>query len=349
MRAIVIEEFGGPEVMQLKDVPAPVAGTGEVVIDVHAVSINRSFDLLVRRNGNNRGVKMPHIMGADPAGVIASVGEGVSAFKPGDRVVIASSIRCGKCRECLDGDESSCRSPAHVGVHRWGGYAEQIVMPAQNVYPIPDGLSFADACVITRHAPAAYNQLVDKAALKPGEWVLVMGAAGALGSFCVQIAKALGARVIAAAGADVRVEAAKALGADEGVNYRTEGLAARVREITGGEGVDVVCENIGDPSLWDGAFESLAQRGRLVTMGAHGGGKVELDVRKLYGRRLRLIGSAGVTSKNVIDALEAGAAGKIKSLIDSINPLEAAEAQHRRLEDDPNVVGKVILDPTIPA
>ena len=349
MHAIVMERFGEPKVLRLAEMPAPQPAAGEVVVAVEAVSINRSFDLLVRRDGNNRNVVLPHVLGADPAGTIAAVGAEVDGFSPGDRVAVSSTIRCGRCRECLDGDEAACRRSVHIGVDRWGGYAEQVAVPASNIHRIPDGISAADACVILRHAPAAYNQLVDKTALRPGEWVLVMGAAGALGSFCVQVARALAGRVIAAAGSDSRVQAALALGADHGVNYRAQDLADAVRRITGGEGVDVVCENIGDPELWDGAFDSMAQRGRLVTMGAHGGGKVGLDIRKLYAKRLRLIGSAGVTGKNVDDALAAGSRGLLTALIDSIHPLEAAAAQHRRLEEDRSVVGKVILDPTLAA
>ena len=349
MRAIVMESFGEPEVLKLVEVPAPDPAPDELAVAVEAVSINRSFDLLVRRDGNNRDVVLPHVLGADPAGTVVAVGADVDGYSPGDRVAVSSTIRCENCRECRDGDEAACRRSVHIGVDRWGGYAERVAVPASNAHRIPEGMSAADACVIVRHAPAAYNQLIDKTALRPGEWVLVMGAAGALGSFCVQVAKALGGKVIAAAGSDGRVEAALSLGADHGVNYRANDLADTVRGITGGEGVDVVCENIGDPGLWDGAFDSMAQRGRLVTMGAHGGGRVGLDVRKLYAKRLRLIGSAGVTKKNIDDALAAGSRGALTALIDSIHPLDAAAAQHRRLEEDRSIVGKVILDPTLAA
>ena len=349
MRAVVMERFGGPEVLELAELPSPQPAPDELAVAVEAVSINRSFDLLVRRDGNDRNVVLPHVLGADPAGTVAAVGADVEGFSPGDRVAVSSTIRCGRCRECLDGDEAACRKSIHIGVDRQGGYAERVAVPVTNVHRIPDGMSAADACVIVRHASAAYNQLVDKAALRPGEWVLVMGAAGALGSFCVQVAKALGGKVIAAAGSDGRVEAALALGAEQGVNYRTQDLAETVRRITEGEGVDVVCENIGDPDLWDGAFDSMAQRGRLVTMGAHGGGRVRLDIRRLYARRLRLIGSAGVTRKNIDDALAAGSRGVLTALIDSIHPLESAASQHRRLEQDRSVIGKVILSPTLAA
>ena len=287
-------------------------------------------------------------MGADPSGVVSEVGAGVTAARVGDRVSVTSSIRCGDCKQCRTGDEAACRKPTHVGVHRWGGYAEYICIPERAIIPIPGELPFADATVITRHAPAALNLLDDKAGIQAGEWALVMGAAGALGSFCVQVAKRRSATVIAAAGTDERVQAGLDLGADFGVNYRASDLEQQVLEITDGEGVDVVCENIGDPTLWPGAFNSLAQCGRLVTMGAHGGGKVELDVRRLYGKRLRVIGAAGVTRDNVTRSLDMGAAGEIKALIDSIMPLEKAVEAHRRLETE-NPPGKVILDPTLSA
>lgn len=345
MKAIVMRAFGDPDVLKLEDVPDPVAGPGEVVVQVHAVSINRSFDLLVRRDGNNRNPMMPLVFGADPSGIVTQVGDGVTGFEPGDRVSVEPSMKCGQCKQCRSGDMASCKTTTQIGVHRWGGYAEYVAVPATNVHLIPGDLSFAEATVITRHAPAAFNLLDDKAELKPGEWVLVMGAAGALGSCCVQVAKLRGAKVIAAAGADDRVRIAMELGADHGVNYRTQDLAEEVMKLTGGEGVEVVCENIGDPTLWDGAFDSLAQRGRLVTMGAHGGGKVELNLRALYGKRLKIIGAAGVTAKNFDDALEAGAKGQIKALIDSVLPLTKAANAHRRLETE-NTSGKVILDPT---
>lgn len=345
MKAIVMRAFGDPDVLKLEDVPDPVAGPGEVVIQVHAVSINRSFDLLVRRDGNRRNPMMPLVFGADPSGVVTQVGDGVAGLEPGDRVSVEPSMKCGACKQCLSGDTASCRVTTQIGVHRWGGYAEYVAVPAKNVHRIPGDLSFAEATVITRHGPAAFNLLDDKAELEPGEWVLVMGAAGALGSCCVQVAKLRGAKVIAAAGSDERVSIAMSLGADHGVNYRTHDLAEEVMKLTDGEGVEVVCENIGDPTLWDGAFDSLAQRGRLVTMGAHGGGKVELNLRVLYGKRLKIIGAAGVTAKNFEDALAAGAKGQVKALIDSILPLTEAANAHRRLETE-NTSGKVILDPT---
>ncbi len=155
MRAVLMETFGEPEVLRLVDVPAPRPAAGELVVNVEAVSINRSFDLLARRDGNNRNIVLPHVLGADPAGTVATVGDGVEEFSPGDRVAVSSTIQCGQCRECADGDEASCRAPVNMGVHRWGGYAEQVAAPAASVYRIPDGISAAEGKVILDPTMAA--------------------------------------------------------------------------------------------------------------------------------------------------------------------------------------------------
>jgi NADPH:quinone reductase len=197
--------------------------------------------------------------------------------------------------------------------------------------------------VMLRHFPTAFA-LARRADLRKGEWALVMGASGGLGACCVQVAKLAGARVIAAAGADDRVQAAVENGAEYGVNYRSQDLAAEVMRITDGQGADVVFENIADPTLWPGAFNSLAYRGRLVTAGAHGGGRVELDVRRLYLRRLRIIGGPGNNRADVERALEMIAQGKARAGINRILPLEGAAEAHRLLESD-RVIGKVILQP----
>jgi NADPH:quinone reductase-like Zn-dependent oxidoreductase len=245
----------------------------------------------------------------------------------------------------LKGEEANCLSSRHIGLHRWGGYAEYVVAPARNVFKLPDNISFAEGSVVTRHFPMAFNLLANKAELKPGEWVLVMGATGALGSCCLQVAKMLGANVIAGTGAEERVEVAKSYGADFGVNYRRQNLAEEITRLTDGRGVDVVCENIADPTLWPGAFNSLAMGGRLVTAGAHGGGEVKLDVKRLYMRRLRVLGAAGTNLADVDKALEAAHAGKIHAIIDRTMPLREAAEAHRIVERN-QTLGKIILDPT---
>lgn len=344
MKAVIIREFGGPEVLRFEEVPTPAPGPGEVLLRVHAVSVNRSLDLRVRQNLGGYNPVLPLVLGVDPSGIVTAVGDRVEQPCVNDRVVVLGGVPCGTCSACLAQLPQHCRQ--RLGIQRWGGYAEYVVVPAHHTVPIPDQVSFAEATVVTRHFPMAFTE-VAKANLQPGEWTLIMGAAGALGSSLVQVTKQLGGRVIAAAGADDRVAAALSLGADFGINYRQQNLEQEVLRITDGHGVDVVFENIGDPDLWPGAFNSLARHGRLVTAGAHGGGLVTLDIRRLYGLGLQVIGTTGGQRlEDMSRSLELAAAGKLRVLIDRIMPLRAAAEAHRLVEDN-KVVGKVILDPTL--
>jgi NADPH:quinone reductase len=344
MKAVVLREFGRPDVLHIEEVPDPSPGPGEVVVEVHAVTVNQSLDLMVRADGTIRGTVLPHVLGVDPAGVVVAVAADVDTAAVGDRVAVIPHVRCGRCGFCTSGREEQCPNSRHIGVHRWGGYAEYVPVPATNLIRVPDGVGFVDAAVILRHAPTAFNLLRNLAEVHPGESVLVMGATGGLGAAGVQVAKLLGATVIAGAGGDARVEVALANGADHGVNYRAEDLTEEVLRITGGRGVDVVFENISDPVTWPKAFASLTHGGRLVTAGAHGGGRVELDVRRLYGRRLRIIGGAGASRRDVAAALEAAAEGRLHAVVDRILPLEAAAEAHR-LAEKGGLLGKLVLDP----
>jgi len=333
-------------VLRWEDVTTPTSGPGEVIVQVHAVSVNRTLDLQVRQDGGNYGVTLPLVLGVDPSGVVVDAGQGVEQPQVNDRVTIFGGVRCGSCQQCMAGNPRRCLSPRMLGVQCWGGYAEYLRIPASNCVPIPDGLPFAHATVITRHFPLAFGECY-LADLKQGDWALVMGAAGGLGSCLVQAAKALGAQVIAGAGADARVEAAMSLGADFGINYRREDLEQEVRRITGGRGVDAVFENIADPALWPGAFNSLARGGRLVTVGAHGGGLVTLDVRRLYQQRLQVKSGLGPERQEDLErALQLGKSGELKVLIDRIMPLKEAAAAHRLVaQNEP--LGKIVLDPTL--
>jgi len=344
MRAIVLREFGGPEVLRCEEVETPAPAPGEVLVQVHSVSVNRTLDLVVREGKYPAEIKLPLVLGVDPAGIVVAVGEGVANLPAGARVAVVSMIACGACSYCREGEEANCTKSRHIGVHRWGGYAEYVAVPAKNAYVIPDNVAFSDATVITRHFPMAFNLLVNKAEVQSGEWVLIMGAAGALGSSGIQVAKMLGAKVIAGAGSDERVAIAKSYGADYGVNYRTQDLAKEVMRITGAHGVDVVYENIADPTLWPGAFNSLAWAGRLVTAGGHGGGQVTLDVKRLYLRRMKILGAAGTNRRDVERALAAAGAGKIRAIIDRTMPLGEAAAAHRIMEEE-RILGKIILEP----
>jgi NADPH:quinone reductase len=342
MRAVLMRRFGPPEVLQVEQVPVPTLGDDEVLVKTQAVSVNRTLDVMVRRDGNGRNVTLPTVLGVDPSGVIVAVGRGVKHRRVGDHVATVN-LRCGKCDYCLAGDEEDCRIDLHVGISRWGGYAEYVSMHEDATVVVPDNVPFPEVTVMLRHFPTAFA-LARRGSLRAGDWALVMGAAGGLGAACVQVASLAGARVIAAAGGDERVRAAMANGAEAGVNYRSQDLAAEVMRITDGHGADVVFENIADPTLWPGAFASLAYRGRLVTAGAHGGGIVELNVRHLYLRRLKIIGGPGNSRGDVERTVEAMRAGKLRTTINQVLPLEAAAEAHRLVEAG-QVLGKVVLTP----
>lgn len=334
MKAIVIREFGPPSVMKIEEVPTPEPGPGEVLIKVHAVSVNRTLDTKVRAGTYARPVKLPLVPGVDPSGVVAKVGEGVTDRKPGDRVTVALRM----------GDLSGADAIRLMGVHAWGGYAEYVKAIAKNTTIVPDGVDFATATVVARHAPTGFHLLQDHAKVQPGEWVLVMGAAGGLGSAGVQIAKYLGAKVIAAAGSDDRVKVGLDLGADAGVNYRKQDLTIEAVRITEGKGVNVVFENIGDPELFPKAFNAMARGGRLVTAGGHGGGVVPLDVNRLYLNHITVMGRTGETPEAARLSLQMAAEGKFKALIDRILPLSQAPLAHELVESRGGL-GKVLLDP----
>jgi NADPH:quinone reductase-like Zn-dependent oxidoreductase len=243
------------------------------------------------------------------------------------------------------GSGSGADSISALGNHAWGGYAEYVRAVASRTAIVPDGLDFATATVVSRHTPTAFTLLRDRAKLQKGECVLVMGAAGGLGSAGVQVAKYLGAKVIAAAGAADRVKVGLDLGADAGVNYRAQDLTIEAMRITEGKGVDVVFENIGDPELFPKAFASLARRGRLVTAGGHGGGIVPLDVNRLYQNHLTIIGATGETPDDVTLSLNAAVEGRFKVVVDRIMPLSQAVQAHELIESRTGI-GKIILDPT---
>jgi NADPH:quinone reductase-like Zn-dependent oxidoreductase len=343
MKAVVLRSFGGSEQLVLENVPDPEPSPGEIVLQVAAVSINRSFDLSVRKGTYSRGV-LPLVLGADPSGTVSAIGKEVTAFKVGDRVAVMSTIACGQCQECRRGAAANCGFSRTIGVHRWGGYAEYVAVPASNAALVPETLSFGNATVIARHGAAAHNFLIDRGKLRAGETALIFGASGALGAFAVQVAKLAGATVAAVAGADSRAAFARQLGADATFNYRTGDLVEQVMALTNGRGADLAFESSGDPDLWPHALRCVAQAGRLVSCGAHAGGNVQLDLKRLYVGRLQIIGAAGVNVGDLDWALAAGARGEINATIDRAYPLESAAEAHDYIERE-RPLGKVLITP----
>jgi len=345
MKAIVIHEYGPPEVLRYEDVPDPVLREGEIRIRVHAATVNRVLDVSLRAGREQyRGPVLPLIPGVDCAGIVDAVGPHVGRWRVGDRVAAAGVMPLEVCAE----DGNGYRGPqGMMGIKRPGGFAELIAVPACAAVAVPERLDFHHAAVIMRHVPTAWNLLMHVAELKPHETVLIMGAGGNLGSIGIQIAKnVIGAKVIAAAGSDARVKLGINLGADFGVNYATRNIRDEVLRLTHGKGVDVLYDNIANPTVLPLAFDAIGMDGRLVTAGAHAGPDVSINFSHLYHKRITIKGRPGFKPSDLPDCLAAAAEGKVVPQIDKIMPLSRAAEAHRLIEDNGGQ-GKIVLDPTL--
>lgn len=342
MRAIVFERHGGPEVLELRDVPEPAIRPDEVRVEVKACGINH-LDLWVRRGLPGLMVEMPHILGNDVAGLAVEVGAAVRHVKPGDRLLVLPTISCGVCPACLAGDDNLCRQHDVLGRRRNGGYAGQVAVPGVNCLPCPEELAWEQAAAVPLVFLTAWHMLVGRARVRPGEDVLVIGASGGVGSAAVQVAKLHGARVIATAGSAGRAQLARELGADEVIDHSSEDIAARVRTLTGRKGVEVVVEHVGG-RMFEQAVAALARDGRLVTCGATLGPQATLDLNLLFGRHLSLLGSWMGRRGELVEVLKHVRAGRLRPVVDTVLPLAEARRAHERIEAR-QMFGKVVLVP----
>ena len=345
MKAIVIHEYGPPDVLRYEDLPDPVPRAGEIRITVHAATVNRVLDVSLRAGGEvARGPVLPLIPGVDCAGIVDAVGPLVTRWHVGDRVAAAGVMPLDICAE--DGsDYDGLRGM--MGVNRPGGFAEKVVVPACAAVALPEHLDFHRAAVVLRHVPTAWNLLVHVADLKFDETVLIMGAGGNLGTIGIQIAKnVIGARVIAAAGSDSRAALGKKLGADHAINYATHNICDEVMKVTDGKGVDVLYDNIANPAVLPLAFRAIGMNGRLVTAGAHAGPNVAIDFSHLYHKRITIKGMPGYTPSDLPHCLAAAAQDKVVPQIERVLPLAQAADAHRLIEKHEGQ-GKIVLDPTL--
>jgi NADPH:quinone reductase-like Zn-dependent oxidoreductase len=346
MQAVVFHEHGGPEVLRVEDMPQPTPGPGEVLLRVRAIAVNRTLDCEVRaRSGAFGPIPMPHILGTGPAGEVAALGESMQECQPGDRVVSINLLWCGVCRPCMQGQNNACVRVRIQGVHTQGGYAQFALAPARNLIRLPDTLSFEEATALLVMAPTAWHLLIDRAQLRPGETVLILAAGGALGTAGIQVAKLAGARVIAAAGADWKLQKARELGADEVINYHTTKMSEEVQRLTDGQGVDVVFENLSVPELWTESLASAGMLGRVVTCGALGGGSVKTNMRGFYFKHLSLLGSRAAPRSQVQEVYRLAGEGKLRPVIHRCFPLAEASAAQALVESR-DIFGRVIL--TVP-
>jgi NADPH:quinone reductase-like Zn-dependent oxidoreductase len=345
MRAIVIHQYGPPDVLSYEEVPDPQPRPGEIRISVHAATVNRVLDVSLRAGKEGaREPILPLIPGVDCAGIVDALGPHVTRWHVGQRVAAAGVMPLEPCAE----DGKGYTGPmGMMGIKRPGGFAQMVAVPACAAIEFPPELDFHAAAVVIRHVPTAWNLLANVAALKAGETVLIMGAGGNLGSIGIQIAKnVIGAKIVATAGSDEHVRRALALGADHAFNYNTTDLADALMRCTGGKGVDVLYDNIANPKVLPLAFRTLGMQGRLVTAGAHGGPNVAIDFSHLYHKRITIKGEPGHRAGDVAKCFAAVIAGKIKPQIEHVMPLSRAADAHRRVESG-KARGKIVLDPTL--
>ena len=326
MKAVRIHEDGGPEVLRYEDAPDPVAGPGEVLIGLRAASLNH-LDVWLRRGLPS--APKPRILGADGAGVVVALGEGVDRFREGDEVVINPGL-----------DEGA----RIVGEHMDGTHAELIALPADYIYPLPDGLTFEQAAAFPLVFETAYRMLVTRGGLQEGEWVFVWGIGGGVATAAMQIAKALGARVIVTSSSDEKLARARELGADATVNHAEADVAAAVREATEGHGADIVIEHVGE-ATWKTSLQVAASGGRVAVCGATSGPNPPANLHRIWWKQLTVLGSTMGTQADFQAVYELVASGRAEPVVDRAFPLAEAAAAHEHLEAG-RQLGKVVL--TIP-
>jgi NADPH:quinone reductase-like Zn-dependent oxidoreductase len=340
MKAIVFNQHGGPEVLKYTDAPEPTLRSNEVVVRVKACALNH-LDLWVRRGLPNVPIPLPHIPGSDVSGEIVQIGADVTSVNAGQKVVLAPLVSCGKCAACIAGLDNRSRQATNLGYMIDGGCAEFVRAPEVNCLPYPENLMWEEAAAVPLVFQTAWHMLLSRAELQPGEDVLILGAGSGVGTAAIQIAKFIGARVIATAGSDEKLAKAKELGADHLINHRTQKIREEVRRVTNKRGVDVVFEHVGI-ATWDDSLASLAASGRLVTCGATTGFDAKLDLRFLFSRQLSLLGSYMGTKSELHTVMKLVASGKLRPIVDRVFPLAEAAAAHAYLESS-SQFGKVVL------
>jgi NADPH:quinone reductase-like Zn-dependent oxidoreductase len=340
MKAVRIHEFGGPEVLRYEDIAGPQPRKDQVLVQVKACAMNH-LDIWVRKG--LPGVKLPHTLGSDIAGEIVEVGEYVSGFKAGQRVLLAPMRFCNRCAKCVAGLQNHCREFTVLGNGVDGGNCELIAVPTVNVIPIPDSLDFDQAASVPLVFLTAWHMLVGRAGIRLGQTVLVLGAGSGVGIAAIQIAKLFHARVITTAGDEKKLEKGKALGADYGINHYTQKISQEVRKITEKEGVDIVVEHVG-PATWEESMKSLKPGGTIVTCGATTGPNATFDLRFVYSRQLSMLGSYMGTMGELYEVLGHVFAGRLKPVVDRTFALKDARAAHEYMEAS-KMFGKIVLNP----
>jgi len=341
MKAVRLHQPGSVDHYVYEDAPDPSAGPGEVLVRVRAVALNHLEAWATKMPGEP--YQRPRILGADVAGVVEAIGAGVRNAKPGDALMLHPGVACGVCERCLDGTDNLCATYHLLGQGRDGGMAELVAVPAANVFAKPENLSFEEAASVPLVFTTALHMILTRAHLRYGETVLVNAAGSGVGVAAIQIAKLHGARVIASAGSDAKLEKARELGAAECINYTDHDLAEEARRLTGGRGVDMVVENVGG-EIMQKSIRALARNGRVVTCGATAGNDATWNVTRFFLAQQTIYGSFMGTKAELLHYADCFADGRLKPVVDAVFPLaEARQAVTRLLRREQ--FGKIVLVP----
>ncbi len=341
MKAVLFYQHGGPEVLQYADFPTPEPKAGEVLVRLRAVALNR-MDVMVRNGWPGLKLEFPHINGADGAGEVVALGEGVTEFQIGDRVVINANLGCGRCDFCLAGEDHRCRNWHLLGETVRGTYAEYIALPARQLYRLPPDFDFHHAAAAALVYQTAWHSLITRGGLRAGETVLIVGAGGGVNTASLQIAKFAGAKVIVVGSNAQKLEKAASLGADVLIDRsKEEDWSKAVFLATGKRGVDVVVDNVGTTFMQ--SLRTLRKGGRLLTVGNSGGPRFEIDNRYIFARHLSIIGSTMSPIRDFVEVMNLVVSGKLKPVIDSTFPLREAAKAQERLWNGENF-GKITLE-----
>jgi NADPH:quinone reductase-like Zn-dependent oxidoreductase len=342
MQAVVVPRHGGPEVLEIVRRPMPQAGPGQVLVEVRAAGMNH-LDTWVRRGLPGITLPLPMIPGSDAAGVIAAVGAGVTGLACGDRVFVSPGYSCERCEECWSGREPLCRGYGLLGEHCDGTQAGYIALRASHVLPLPASLSFEEGAAFPLTFLTAWHMLVGRAAVRPGEDVLVHAGGSGVGTAAIQIARLHGARVLATVGSDDKAAKAKALGADVVINHRSADVLGAVKQATGRRGVDIVVESIGEET-WETSLQALARGGRLVICGSTSGYHATTDLRFVFFKGLSILGSTMGSRAELAHIARLVGEGRLRPVIDRVLPLERVADGHRAMAER-SLFGKIILTP----
>jgi NADPH:quinone reductase-like Zn-dependent oxidoreductase len=342
MKAAIFKQHGGPEVVEIADVPKPRAQAGLVVVAVRASAMNH-LDLWARRGLPGLDFEFPHIGGSDIAGTIHELGEGVEGPAVGARVLVNPSLWCGDCEWCRRGQESLCESYRIIGEHRSGGFAEFIAVPARNILPIPDDISFEDAAAVPLVYQTAWRGLITRGRIRAGGTVLVTGGSGGVATAAIQIAKLAGAYVLAVTSGPEKVRRLEELGADMVFDRLETEFSKEIWSLTGKRGVDVVFDSVGEV-MWPQLTRVLARDGRLVVYGATTGPKGQIDIRLAFWKQLNIIGTTMSSRSEFEEVMALVFQKELEPVIDVVWPLEKAREAHERLEAGAQL-GKIVLTP----